>query len=222
MGETIQFKRPDGKNASGYLSMTKGGMAAPCVVVIQEWWGVNEQIKGIADRLTSSGYTALVPDLYQGQVATTEDEANHLVTELNWGDAAAQDVRGAVLHLKAKSKKVAVLGFCVGGALTIIAAVKVPEVDAAACFYGIPPDDAADPTKIRVPFLAHFAKDDDWCNPEAVDRLEAKLKEGRVAYELHRYDAKHAFMNEKRPKYDAGAAKLAWDRTIAFLRKNLA
>ena len=117
MGEIIQFNRPDGKTCPGYLAEPKTGSSAPGFVVIQEWWGLNDQIKKTADRLADAGYRALVPDLYRGKVATASDEANHLMANLNFPDAAGQDIRGAVQYLKQSSKKVAVGGFCMGGAL---------------------------------------------------------------------------------------------------------
>ena len=101
---------------------------------------MNDQIKGVANKLAAAGYRALVPDLYRGKVAVEAKEAEHLMTGLNFGDAAGQDVRGAVQYLKATgSRKVGVTGFCMGGALTLLAAVNVPEVDAAAAWYGFPP-----------------------------------------------------------------------------------
>jgi carboxymethylenebutenolidase len=221
MGELIQIKRPDGKTCPGYLAKPAKGDKAPGVVVIQEWWGMNDQIKKTADRFAQAGYRALVPDLYRGKVATADDEAQHLMTGLNWGDAGTQDVRGAAQFLKTGGK-VAVLGFCMGGALTIIAAVKVPEVDAAICFYGVPPQAAADPAQIRVPFQGHFANSDDWVTPAVVNTLEATLKKTKIKSEIYRYDAQHAFFNESRPGvYDAGAAKLAWERSQAFLKTHL-
>jgi carboxymethylenebutenolidase len=113
MGKTINYKRPDGQSVVGYLAEPAKGTAAPGMVVIQEWWGLNDQIKGVADRLAAAGYRALVPDLYRGKVALEANEAEHLMNNLNFGDAAGQDVRGAVQHLKASgSAKVGVTGFC--------------------------------------------------------------------------------------------------------------
>jgi len=221
MGEMIQFKRPDGKTCPGYLAKPKQGDKSPGVVVIQEWWGLNDQIKKTADRFAQAGYRALVPDLFRGKVAKSADEANHLMTGLNWGDAGTQDVRGAVQYLKTGGK-VAVLGFCMGGALTIIAGVKAPETDAAVCFYGIPPKEAADPAQMRIPFQAHFGSKDNWCTPAAVNSLEATLKQSKAKFEIYRYEADHAFMNEQRPEvYDVAAAKLAWERSLKFLKTNV-
>jgi carboxymethylenebutenolidase len=109
-----------------------------------------------------------------------------------------------------------------GGALTIIAGVKIPELDAAVCFYGIPPAEAADPKHLRVPLQGHFANQDDWCTPAAVDALAATLKSAGVRHELFRYDAQHGFFNEQRPDvHNANDSKLAWERMLGFLNSHL-
>lgn len=222
MGHKIEFKTPNGTTCPGYLAMPAQGEVAPSVVVIQEWWGLNPQIQGVADRFAQAGYRALVPDLYRGRVTQQPDEANHLMSGLDWGGATHQDIRGAVQHLKARGGKAAVMGFCMGGALTIMAGVHVPEADAGVCFYGIPPEKAADPAKVHFPLQGHFAAQDDWCTPAAVDALEKKLKAARVTHELYRYPGHHAFFNEQRPEvYDAKAASESWTRTLAFLKKHL-
>src|SRR5260370_5934311 len=158
MGKTISFKRPDGKSVNGYLAEPAQGAKAPAMVVIQEWWGLNDQIRGVADKLAAAGYRAVVPDLYRGKVALAANEAEHLMTNLNFGDAAGQDVRGAVQHLKSTgSARVGVTGFCMGGALTLLAAVPGPEADAAVGWYGFPPLEYGHPKKIKAPLLGHFA-----------------------------------------------------------------
>ena len=198
------------------------GQGRPGIVVIQEWWGLNDQIRGVADRFGRAGYDALAPDLYKGRVTTEPDEANHLMSGLDFPGATHQDLRGATQHLKGQSGKVAVLGYCMGGALTIAAAVHIPEVDAAVCFYGIPPKDFADPAKIRVPFQGHFANRDDWCTPAAVDDLEKSLKAAGIRHEIYRYDAAHAFAHERSAAYDVACADQAWDRMAAFLKAQIA
>jgi carboxymethylenebutenolidase len=197
------------------------GHGRPGIVVIQEWWGLNDQICGVADRFARAGYNALAPDLYKGRVTTSPDEANHMMTGLDFPGATHEDLRGAAMRLEEQSPKVAVMGFCMGGALTIAAAVHVHEVDAAVCFYGIPPKDFADPAKIRVSFQGHFANQDDWCTPAAVDDLENTLKAAGLKHEIYRYDAAHAFFNERSPAYNLEAANLAWDRMSAFLKTQL-
>jgi len=101
--------------------------------------------------------------------------------------------------------------------------VRVPEMDAGACFYGIPDLPAAELKKIKIPLICHFANNDGWCTPAKVNELEATLKQSKSQFEIYRYDAQHAFMNEARPEvYEAASAKLAWDRTLTFLKKALA
>ncbi|MCB9586853.1 MAG: dienelactone hydrolase family protein [Polyangiaceae bacterium] len=220
MGESIEFKRPDGQSCPGYVT---GAAGAPGVVLIQEWWGLNDQMKGLADRMADAGFRALVPDLYRGKIAKDGDEANHMMGELNFLDAAEQDIQGAVSFLGEAGTKVGVAGFCMGGALTLLSAVRVNGMTAGACFYGIPPAAVADPKTIKIPVQCHFANIDDWCTPDAVNGLEADFKAGGVNYELFRYDAQHAFMNEKRPEvYDAACAKQAWDRAVDFFKRTLA
>jgi carboxymethylenebutenolidase len=223
----ITFKRPDGKECSGFYVEPNTGNTAPGVVVIQEWWGLNDQIKGVANLLAASGYRALVPDLYRGKVGLDAKEAEHLMGNLNFGDAASQDVRGAVQYLKQSSPKVAVTGFCMGGALTLLSSVHVPEEDAAAAWYGCPPLEYVDATKIKIPIMAHWALDDAFFPLKQVDGLEEKLKAAHVNYEFYRYEAKHAFANETLKDsslpiaYNAAAAEAAWSRTLTFLQQNI-
>jgi len=221
MGQIVTFKRPDGNDCNGYLASPAAGDQAPGVVVIQEWWGLNDQIKGVADRFAALGYRALVPDLYKGKVTLDVAEAKHMMTNLNFGDAATQDVRGATQHLKQSSAKVGVVGFCMGGALTVLAAMYVKEANACSSWYGFPPEQAGDVKTITTPLQLHFAEQDQSFSPEGARGLEAKLKEGKVPFESYWYNAGHAFFNEKMPNYNAECAKLAWDRTVAFFAKHL-
>src|SRR5947209_4906970 len=109
-----------------------------------------------------------------------------------------------------------------GGAVTIIAACRVPEFSAGVCFYGIPPAQAAKPADIRIPLQGHFANRDDWCTPQAVNDFEAACKAAGKSVEIHRYDAEHGFVNEQRPDaHDRKAAELAWERTLGFWKKHL-
>ena len=220
MGQMIEFGRPDGGRTRGYLA--SAGAGRPGIVVIQEWWGLNDQICGVADRFARAGYNALAPDLYAGRVTQSPDEANHLMTGLDFAGATHQDIRGAVRHLAADGAKAGVMGFCMGGALTVAAAVHVPELSAAVCFYGIPPAAFADPANIAVPFQGHFANRDDWCTPAAADALEKAIAGASRAAEIHRYEADHGFFNERRGEvYDAACAQQAWDRMTAFLERTL-
>ncbi|QWE27868.1 dienelactone hydrolase family protein [Polynucleobacter sp. AM-7D1] len=225
----ITFQRPDGASVEAYVVEPADPKNAPGVVVIQEWWGLDDEIKNVANRLAKAGYRALVPDLYRGKLALEANEAEHLMNGLNFGDAASQDIRGAVQYLKATgSAKVAVTGFCMGGALTVLSAGLVPECDATVVWYGYPPLEYVDVSAIKKPMLAHWALHDEFFSIAGVDQLEAKLKAAGVTYDFQRYDTKHAFANPKSDsrglpplQYNSDAAELAWERTMTFLKNTL-
>lgn len=230
MSQPIQFKRPDGATTPGFLAEAARPLGA--VVVIQEWWGLNDQIRGVAERFAAAGFTALVPDLYRGKSAVEEEEADHLKSDLDFADAASQDIRGALQHLKGLklgSGRVGVTGYCMGGALTWLSVQQSPEADAAVVWYGMPPVQAIDAAKLRLPVQAHWAEQDEFFAIEHVDELEAKLKQAGVDYEGHRYLARHAFANETaqgerriaKTQYDAAWAERAWDRTMRFFGQHL-
>ena len=223
MGNVITYSRPDGGTAQGYLAEAEDTLA-PGIVVIQEWWGLQEQIKGLCDRLAAAGYHALAPDLFHGVVVPYHDvaQAAKAMNSLDFLAAADQDVRGAAQFFAAQGKKVGLTGFCMGGAITLLGAVRIPELAAAVIFYGLPPASVADPAEVRVPLQAHFANQDGWCTPAAANAFEAALTAAHKTYEIYRYDADHAFVNQQRPEvYDAAAADLAWERSLAFWQRHL-
>jgi carboxymethylenebutenolidase len=222
MGHMVEFTRPDGTTAPGYLAEPKNG-EAPGVVMFQEWWGLDAHIKETADRLAGEGFRVLVPDLYRGKVAIDREQAGHLMNGLDFGDAAAQDAKGAAAYLRERgSKRVGVTGFCMGGALTLLAAMNDGAYDSAVVWYGFPPAEAGDPAKIRIPVQGHWAARDDFFNAEGVDALESRLKAGGVPYEFHRYDAGHAFYNPGGiGNYHREHAETAWRRSVDFLKKTL-
>jgi carboxymethylenebutenolidase len=218
----VEFKSASGELVSGYLADTD--LVAGNVVVIHEWWGLNDQVRSVCDRFAQANFRAFAPDLYDGVVIPLDraDEAGKKMGALDWGKAIAR-VRAGCDQLRGMGGKVAVTGFCMGGAITLLSAMKLgDDLDAAVPFYGIPPAEAGDPAAIKVPVLGHFAKHDDWVTPAKVDALDAQLAKGNVPHTLHRYDAHHAFFNEARKEvHDPAAAKLAWDRTIEFLTATL-
>jgi carboxymethylenebutenolidase len=231
MGTMVSFNRPDGKPVQGWLAepARAAGGPAPGVVVIQEWWGLNDQIRGVAERLAHAGFVALVPDLYRGKRTVEQEEASHLMQGLDFGDAASQDVRGAVQHLKARGGKVGCVGFCMGGAVALLAACNSPELDAVVTWYGFPPLEYVDASRLKLPVQGHWATQDEFFPIAKVDQLEAKLEEAGVACDFHRYLARHAFGNEEavgdgriaQTQFDPVWAARAWDRTFAFLGANL-
>ncbi len=223
MAETITFQRPDGKSCSGYYAEPENdGSDAPGVVVIQEWWGLNEQIKGVANQLVDVGYRVLVPDLYKGEITLEAAEAQHKMESLDFEEATQQDIRGAAQYLQKASPDVAVMGFCMGGVLTMLAAIHLPEVDAAISWYGLPPEGAGDPGEIDIPLQGHFGEKDSFFPIAQVDKLEEKLKDEEVDYEFYRYPgAEHAFGNETGDSYSPEAKEQAWARSLDFLDKHL-
>ena len=230
MGKMVEFKRPDGASVQGYLAEPAQASGAPGLVVIQEWWGLNAQIKGVADRFAEAGYVALVPDLYRGKSTVEAAEAEHLMTNLNFGDAAGQDVRGAV-HLPEGS----VARRSVSPASAWAARSRCwprctcPRPMPAWCGTAIPPLEYIDASKIKMPLMGHYAIDDVPFPIATVDALEGKLRAAKVSFEFHRYKAMHAFANETQvganrlpiTEYNPEAAALAWTRTLAFFGQHL-
>jgi carboxymethylenebutenolidase len=204
--------------ASGVLVTPDGAGKPPGVVVIQEWWGVNDQIKSVAERYAAAGFAAIVPDLYHGQIAKDADEAGKMMKALDFGKAV-QEIAGAAAFVRERSNgKVAVTGYCLGGALAFASAVNIRGLAAVAPFYGLPGD--LDWSKIDAPVQAHFASQDGWAKAEGAQKIKDAVK---VPMELFVYDAQHAFANERRPEvYNPDAAKQSWDRTLAFIRSHTA
>jgi carboxymethylenebutenolidase len=144
-----------------------------------------------------------------------------MMSGLDFVGASDQDIAGAAKHLAGMSRKVGVMGFCLGGALTVAVAARVSGIACAVPFYGVPPGQLADPAKIRIPLQGHFANTDDWCTPQVVNDFEKAMTTGGNKPEIYRYNAAHAFANEKSPAYDAPSAKQAWERMMPFLAKHL-
>jgi carboxymethylenebutenolidase len=229
MGATVEFAS-NGSTASGYLAVPEGG-SGPGLLVLQEWWGLNPQIKGVADRMAAEGFVALAPDLYHGELAghTEMDKAGELMNSLP-PDRAARDMGGAIDYLlghdATTGDKVGVIGFCMGGLLTLmISAIQGDKVGAAAPFYGAPLGEMEpDWSSLTAPVEGHFASNDDFFPLEAVKALEEKLKGlGKdVRFEIHE-GVGHAFANETNAlgTYDEGAAERALHQAIAFLKSKL-
>jgi carboxymethylenebutenolidase len=223
-GQMTEF-RANGRTASGYLSLpaTKSG---PGLIVIQEWWGLVDHIKAVADRFAAAGFVTLAPDLYDGEATTNPDEAGRLAMALNIAQAA-KDIKAAagflLAHPSVKPKKVAALGFCMGGALALYAATEYPGQFAGAVdYYGAHPAVHVDPSKLRVPLLAHFGAHDKSIKEADARELMDRLKSTGQSLEAYFYDAGHAFFNDARPQvYNEAAATQSWDRTLTFLRRVL-
>jgi carboxymethylenebutenolidase len=223
MTKRIELKSKDGRTEYGEIAEPSGDGKAPALIVIQEWWGVNDHIRSIVDRFAKEGFLAFAPDLFHGKTTKDPTEAAGLMQALDWPHAI-QDVAAATAFLASHARsngKVGITGFCMGGAVTLAAAANVSGLSAAVPFYGIP-DASTDFSKVTAPIQGHYAKKDEHIRPDNVVALEAKLKKAGKQVEFHFYDAGHAFENDTRPEaYDAAAAKLAWGRAVAFLKQHL-
>jgi carboxymethylenebutenolidase len=220
----------NGTEAEGYLATPDGG-SGPGLLVVQEWWGLVPQIKGVCDRLAGEGFTALAPDLYHGEIAehTEMDKAGELMNSLP-PDRAAGDMRGAIDHLLASDAvagdRVGVIGFCMGGLLSlVISAQEGDRVAATVPFYGAPLGEAEpDWSNLTAKVEGHFAENDDFFPPDAVKDLESRLQAmGKdVTFVVHPGTG-HAFANEHNPlgTQDDEAAARAWASALTFLKANL-
>ena len=223
-GTMVEFSS-NGSTASGYLSKPESGKG-PGVIVIQEWWGLADHIKDIADRFAREGFVALAPDLYHGKTTRSPDEAGKLFMALNI-DRAEKDLRGAIQFVLAQQetagKKVGTVGFCMGGQLSLYAACANANVGACVNFYGIHPNVHPNVAGLQAPVLGFFAEKDGSVTPEAARKLEAQLKNAGKQTEFHIYPgAAHAFFNDTRPEvYNANCAKQSWERMLKFFREHL-
>jgi carboxymethylenebutenolidase len=223
MTTRIDFDSKNGQRIQGDLGLPAGDGKAPALLVIQEWWGVNDHVRSLVDRFAAAGFLSLAPDLYHGKSTKDPGEAQKLMQALDF-KAAGEDVAGALAALEKHPRfggKAGITGFCMGGAVSLAAAAKLPALVACVPFYGIA-DESTDYSAMKAKVLGHFAQHDDYVTPARVDALEARLRELGKSAEIHRYDAHHAFVNDTRPEvYDAKQARIAWDRTIAFLHAEL-
>ena len=223
-GEMVEFKS-NGETASGYLAVPATG-TGPGVIVIQEWWGLVPHIKRVADRFAAEGFVALAPDLYHGRSTTSPDEAGKLMMALQIPQVE-KDLRGAIQYLLQHEvvvrERVGTVGFCMGGALSLYAATKNPQVGACVVFYGGHPAVKPDLENLHAPVLGLYAGRDTFVTPESVRQLETQLKALGKKAEIHIYEeADHGFFNDERPEvYNKELAADAWRRTIAFFREQL-
>lgn len=227
MGETVEFTS-NGGTASGYLASPASG-GGPGILVIQEWWGLNDQVKGKVDWFAREGFNALAPDFYHGQRAAfgEPDLAQKLMMELDIRQAATE-AKGAATYLAAhpgtSSARVGVIGFCMGGMLALMTGTVAPGlIGAVVDCYGVPPQRKPDYAKLKgVPVLGIFGGADAHVM-DAVPTLEADLRAAGAPFEKRVYpNAGHAFLNEQRSDtYRPDDAKDAWPRILAFLRASL-
>lgn len=220
-GSMMTF-RADGELVQGYVSLPASGIG-PGLIVLQEWWGLVDHIKSVADRCAAAGYVVLAPDLYRGEAAASPDDAKRLMMALDMPRTAAA-LGGAAEFLLAHDavhpKKVGTMGFCMGGQLALYAASAHAElIDAVVDFYGVfNPAVPVDLSAITAPVLAHFGVHDSTIPRARADKLLRELTAAGVDNDGYFYEAGHAFFNDSRPSvYNEPAATLAWKRTLDFL-----
>jgi carboxymethylenebutenolidase len=222
----IEFPTSAG-SAPGYLATPSSG-SGPGVIVLQEWWGLDEHIRSICDRFAAEGFYALAPDLYRGETTDQPSEAQQKMMALSMGDAE-KDMCGAADYLASQEgvagSGVGAIGFCLGGGLAVWAAATCPNIAAAVTYYYVMPHGKPDFTAIKGPVLGHFGTADDFVPVEAVETLEKEISDAGVEVTFHLYEgAGHAFFNDtdRLGTYDAEHADTSWQRTVGFLREALA
>jgi carboxymethylenebutenolidase len=218
--ETLQFNTANGASTAYVAQPDEANGKA--VVLIHEWWGLNDHIKDIADRYAAEGFTAIAPDLYRGKATKDKEEAGSLMQNLDTEDGLntiqmaiekAQEAYGV--------EKVGITGFCMGGTFALRAACELENIGAAAPFYGDVPDEFT-LKDLKCPVIFVSGTKDQWINPEKVGELERIATENFLPIESLKYDADHAFFNDTRPEvYDETAAKDAWAKVIAFFNDKL-
>jgi carboxymethylenebutenolidase len=208
-----------------YLSLPATGVAPfPGVVVIQEWWGLNDHIKHWSDRLAAEGYAAIAPDLYEGKLATSADSAMAYVQAVR-PERAVEILQAAHAFLgqdpRVRATRRGSLGWCFGGGYSLQLALNAPDLSAAIMYYGRPELDVERLRGLRAPLLGIFGNEDGSIPPDVVNQFDQALTQAGATHRILRYDAPHAFANPSNPHYDQEAAAQAWDEARAFLAAHL-
>lgn len=219
----VEFEA-NGATARGYLAEPEG--EGPGVVVLHEWWGLDDSMRRMADRFAEEGFLAIVPDLFHGETAEQPDEAQQKLMAMNM-DEAEKEMRGAVRYLLQHEKcsgQVGSVGFCAGGGLSVWAAASNPEIDAAVTYYYVMPHGKPDFSNINAPILGHFGTEDDFISVEDAKALESELQQAGVEAAFEFYEGGgHAFANDhnRLGTYDQGHAESAWQKTVDFFKRHL-
>ena len=221
--ETLEFKTKKGDTTAFVAMPDEMTAETKAVVLIQDYWGLNDNIKDIAGRYAAEGFVCVAPDLYSGEMTTDQVEAAKLMSELETEDGL-DIINKAMIEATDKYEiaKFGITGFCMGGTYALQAACKLEGIKAAALFYGDVPDEFT-LKGLKCPVLFISGTKDGWINPEKVAELERMAKVNTLPVESVKYEADHAFFNNTRPEvYDEAAAQDAWTRVIKFFNENLA
>lgn len=218
--ETLSFDTGSGPSTA-YVAIPDAGNGK-AVVVIHEWWGLNDHVKDIANRYAAEGFVAIAPDLYRGTIASNAEDASKLMHALQIDDGL-DTIRKAMTAASEKYgiSHFGITGYCMGGTFALRAACELEGISAAVPFYGdIPGDDVLQ--KLKVPTIFVSGTRDQWISPEKVAGLEDATERFELPVQSLKYDADHAFFNDTRPEvYDATAAADAWAKAVAFFNAKL-
>lgn len=225
VGEDVTYATVNGSEITGYLAKSETAEGAqPGLIVIHEWWGLNDNIRMMTDKLASEGYTALAVDLYNGKVAESPDSAGTYARSVD-EEAAVDNLTQAYTFLTEQqgADKVGTIGWCFGGGWSLQSALAHPEkIDATVIYYGRLVTEAGQLERLKMPILGIFGAEDDGIPPEQVNAFESALNEAGVSNSIHIYDgAGHAFANPSGTRYQQEAAEDAWQKTVNFLAENL-
>ncbi len=220
--ETVATQTADGRTVSAALARPEGRENAPGIILIHEWWGLNDQIKAVARDIADQGAVALAIDLYNGKVAETRDDAGRLARSVETDKGLETTTAWATWLRKdgQTSDKLATMGWCFGGGWSLNASVATP-VDATIIYYGRVTKSAQELASLKGPVLGHFATQDRFINEEMVSGFKAAMAQAGKPLTVHWYEADHAFANPTSARYDAPDAALAWERTTAFLKETV-
>lgn len=222
--ENVEF-RTNGETAQGYLARPQGDGPFPGVIVVQEWWGLDDHIKDVTRRFADEGFAAFAPDLYHGEHASEPDEAQKMMMQLDT-NRAVKELVAATDHLSKQpyiiGRGIGATGFCMGGGLALTLACESPHIKAAAPFYGANPSPVDRVAELKGPVRVSYAEHDDFAGPAVREELEAALKKHDKEYEIHVYrGTQHAFFNDTRPAYNKEASQDAWHKMLELFRENL-
>ena len=218
--ETVTIRTASGRSAQAALAKPKS--KGPAILLLHEWWGLNDQIKTVAREFAENGYLALAIDLYDGKIAKNADEAGKYMGALD-RPAAIDLMSAAIDFLKEhplSTGRIGTVGWCMGGGLSLDASLARP-VDATVIYYGQVTHPTSDLKKLKGPVLGHFAERDQWIDHAMVDTFAARLKEAGKMADIRWYEADHAFANPTGDHYQKPDADLAWRRTLDFFAANL-
>jgi len=223
-GKMVSYKS-DGETISGFLVTPEGKGPFPAIIVIQEWWGLNDQIKKKATELAKEGYVTLAVDLYRGKVTTDPDEAHELLRGLP-EDRAIRDLLSGVSYLKTlpnvKKDKIGSIGWCMGGGYSLSLAINSPDITACVIYYGRLITDKDQLRRTKASVIGFFGEEDRGIPPSSVNAFEEDMKTLGKNVIVYIYPgAGHAFANEEKPSYNPEAAKDSWDKTLSFFNQKL-